>query len=1218
MSSAKDSSEVMQGSAGENVALVSVSHAETNGAVAAVSTTPVDAEELMAGAAESTCTAVMDTSEATGACSSSEKPRRTKKPKQCLNQRCPGTSNRFHRADDIDKLMLKIDPEGNKRKFLCSDCHKEARALGVPYIERIMSGKMTLDHVPDVFPTVELDDASTEESDPECYSSDTEFINSCDPQTLQLVYDRWKTKMNVAELTEKYNNMLQSVMDKQQPFFDSIDDTIKSQQKQIDVLRKNIYDGYGYNYERQPELIIEDDPNGEIVKVLQARPIPDDDDSDEVEVIDDSRVLRPRPVKPKKKASTHPNPELEKAVQAGDSVPVEEPVKSVRRPPPVLRPGLINNPNPPDPLKAGDQVYVKVHEDNSMQWVLARITPSSNKTQAGIPIFSVVTENRTNYILPASKVAYGKPELNWQISVGKRIVSPWRDGDDGSVLKVYSGTIAESPRMANKYRYLVFFDDGYAFYSTEVHLIAQQSKRVWEDVPPMLQEFVKNYIDRYPERDLVRVPINASLKVERKGNWYNTKVIDLDASLVKVKFPDVEEWIYRGSTRLAPLYNEMQRKLRMNPPTSVRSRPRHNVRQAAQRPGTAPTEDSPIVVSDHALKHRGFSQEQPVSSPTKNQQLARTTSSGPSVTRSIAKKSTGGSVKKFTGGTATKVPSKEIEEEVIHRDGRVVNTGIEFMGTLDAQETLAAVKSNMKIQRRNFYPHSCNPECAKETFDMIDSLVKTINCLAVPICLGWDRGKLEPCSNNIKGVSPVIIYRASCGRVLRGIDELTRFLRVTESKISIDMFSFELSIDVWKIFKPKVIQYKQTDMTHGIEKVPISCVNSLNSDTPEQPQYSAVRTPMAGVKINTDPDFLVCCDCKDDCIDKSNCACQKLTSESAVAINDSPDVGYTYRRLYEQLRSGLYECNSRCACNRAKERCMNRVVQFPFNWKLQLFKTEKKGWGLRCLHDLPAGSFICTYAGQLLGDPQAEEEGMVYGDEYFAELDFIEILEKAKEGYESDVEDTSDQSSVEKSSNESEGETTGVTNRRRGSSSYEKDEEFRRQVMAPSTRCETRSSSRRKQRSVGRKSLGGGGGSSHAGTARKGSKGSSSQPSKKSTSLRQNSSDEKKKPNKGDDDCSDFRKLLEDNNEKIMYIMDAKVKGNIGRYLNHSCDPNVFVQNVFVDTHDLRFPWVAFFASENIKAGEELTWNYHYVVDSVAGKCVDCHCNTKLCRGRML
>ena len=35
---------------------------------------------------------------------------------------------------------------------------------------------------------------------------------------------------------------------------------------------------------------------------------------------------------------------------------------------------------------------------------------------------------------------------------------------------------------------------------------------------------------------------------------------------------------------------------------------------------------------------------------------------------------------------------------------------------------------------------------------------------------------------------------------------------------------------------------------------------------------------------------------------------------------------------------------------------------------------------------------------------------------------------------------------------------------------------------------------------------------------------------------------------------------------------------NISNFFQHSCSPNVFVQNVFVDTHDLRFPWVAFFA----------------------------------------
>lgn len=89
------------------------------------------------------------------------------------------------------------------------------------------------------------------------------------------------------------------------------------------------------------------------------------------------------------------------------------------------------------------------------------------------------------------------------------------------------------------------------------------------------------------------------------------------------------------------------------------------------------------------------------------------------------------------------------------------------------------------------------------------------------------------------------------------------------------------------------------------------------------------------------------------------------------------------------------------------------------------------------------------------------------------------------------------------------------------------------------------------------------------------------------------------------------------NNESV-YIMDAKTSGNIGRYLNHSCSPNVFVQNVFVDTHDLRFPWVSFFSLHYIQAGTELTWDYSYDIGSVPGKTMKCHCESVYCRGRLL
>lgn len=82
---------------------------------------------------------------------------------------------------------------------------------------------------------------------------------------------------------------------------------------------------------------------------------------------------------------------------------------------------------------------------------------------------------------------------------------------------------------------------------------------------------------------------------------------------------------------------------------------------------------------------------------------------------------------------------------------------------------------------------------------------------------------------------------------------------------------------------------------------------------------------------------------------------------------------------------------------------MNRVVQHSLEMKLQVFKTSNRGWGLRCVNDIPKGAFICIYAGHLLTETMANEGGLDAGDEYFADLDYIEVAEQLKEGYESDV-----------------------------------------------------------------------------------------------------------------------------------------------------------------------------------------------------------------------
>ena len=69
-----------------------------------------------------------------------------------------------------------------------------------------------------------------------------------------------------------------------------------------------------------------------------------------------------------------------------------------------------------------------------------------------------------------------------------------------------------------------------------------------------------------------------------------------------------------------------------------------------------------------------------------------------------------------------------------------------------------------------------------------------------------------------------------------------------------------------------------------------------------------------------------------------------------------------------------------------------------------MFKTDRRGWGIRTLCDVPRGGFICIYVGNLYTNEEANKQGQDFGDEYFAELDLIEVVESRKEGYESDYE----------------------------------------------------------------------------------------------------------------------------------------------------------------------------------------------------------------------
>ena len=78
--------------------------------------------------------------------------------------------------------------------------------------------------------------------------------------------------------------------------------------------------------------------------------------------------------------------------------------------------------------------------------------------------------------------------------------------------------------------------------------------------------------------------------------------------------------------------------------------------------------------------------------------------------------------------------------------------------------------------------------------------------------------------------------------------------------------------------------------------------------------------------------------------------------------------------------------------------------------------------------------------------------------------------------------------------------------------------------------------------------------------------------------------------------------------------VDASVGGNSARFINHSCDPNCEpeIENgrIYID------------AIRNIKPGEELLYDYNYILDEPHSpankKLYPCACGAKNCRGTIL
>uniref|UniRef100_A0A8C7ZT11 Euchromatic histone-lysine N-methyltransferase 1b n=1 Tax=Oryzias sinensis TaxID=183150 RepID=A0A8C7ZT11_9TELE len=252
------------------------------------------------------------------------------------------------------------------------------------------------------------------------------------------------------------------------------------------------------------------------------------------------------------------------------------------------------------------------------------------------------------------------------------------------------------------------------------------------------------------------------------------------------------------------------------------------------------------------------------------------------------------------------------------------------------------------------------------------------------------------------------------------------------------------------------------DVSLGQERVPIPCVNSVDNEPhPEDYKYISENCVTSPLNIDRNITHLQYCVCKEDC-SSSICMCGQLSLRCWYDKHG--------RLLPEFCREEpplIFECNHACSCWKT---CRNRVVQKGLRTRLQLFRTRKKGWGVRALQDIPKGTFVCEYVGEIISEAEADMRQM---DAYLFSLD--------------------------------------------------------------------------------------------------------------------------DKP-------------------QDLYCIDARFYGNISRFLNHMCEPNLFACRVFTTHQDLRFPHVAFFASENIKAGEELGFNYGDHFWEVKSKLFTCECGSPKCK----
>lgn len=158
---------------------------------------------------------------------------------------------------------------------------------------------------------------------------------------------------------------------------------------------------------------------------------------------------------------------------------------------------------------------------------------------------------------------------------------------------------------------------------------------------------------------------------------------------------------------------------------------------------------------------------------------------------------------------------------------------------------------------------------------------------------------------------------------------------------------------------------------------PLTIRNDYDKTPPPQ-HFIYINETLYGQGVSKpDASFLVGCSCY--VIDESSggkskfhSGCCKHGDCECIAQNPDGRPAYDSDGLLLPDSSVIYECNKKCCCSIFNQPCKNRIIQMGRQVSLTIVRMpDQRGWGVVANHDIPRGTFIDLYLGEVISTKEA-------------------------------------------------------------------------------------------------------------------------------------------------------------------------------------------------------------------------------------------------------